>query len=73
MDSILVDPAGIVYNSITRAAISCATVRLFFNGSLVNNDWLDSATGTNTEVTGADGLYSFILNEFLISITSTRV
>mgnify|MGYP003311649521 CR=1 FL=1 len=62
MDAILVDPAGIVYNSSTRAAISGATVRLFFNGSLVNNDWLDSATGTNTEVTGADGQYSFILN-----------
>ena len=62
MDAILVDPAGIVYDSSTRAAISGATVRLFFNGSLVNNDWLDSATGTNTEVTGADGQYSFILN-----------
>ena len=62
MDAILVDPAGIVYDSSTRAAISGATVRLFFNGSLVNNDWLDSATGTNTEVTEADGQYSFILN-----------
>jgi len=62
MDAILVDPAGIVYDSSTRAAISGATVRLFFNGSLVNNDWLDSATGTNTEITGADGQYSFILN-----------
>ena len=62
MDAILVDPAGIIYDSSTRAAISGATVRLFFNGSLVNNDWLDSATGTNTEVTEADGQYSFILN-----------
>ena len=62
MDAILVDPAGIVYDSSTRAAISGATVRLFFNGSLVSNDWLDSATGTNTEITGADGQYSFILN-----------
>ena len=36
MDAILVDPAGIVYNSSTRAAISGATVRLFFNGSLLS-------------------------------------
>ena len=62
MDAILVDPAGVIYNSSTRAAISGATVRIFFNGSLVSNDWLDSATGTNTEITGADGQYSFILN-----------
>ena len=62
MDAVLVDPAGVVYDSSTRAAISGATVRLFFNGALVNNDWLDSATGTNTEITGADGQYSFVLN-----------
>jgi surface protein len=62
MDAVLVDPAGVVYDSSTRAAISGATVRLFFNGALVNNDWLDSATGTNTEITDAQGQYSFVLN-----------
>ena len=62
MDAILIDPAGVVYDSSTRAAISGATVRLFFNGALVNNDWLDSATGTNTEITGSDGQYNFVLN-----------
>ena len=62
MDAILIDPAGVVYDSNTRVAISGATVRLFFNGALVNNDWLDSATGTNTEITGADGQYNFVLN-----------
>ena len=62
MDAILIDPAGVVYDSSTRAAISGATERLFFNGALVNNDWLDSATGTNTEITGADGQYNFVLN-----------
>jgi methionine-rich copper-binding protein CopC len=62
MDAILIDPAGVVYDSSTRAAISGATVRLFFNGALVNNDWLDSATGTNTEITGVDGQYNFVLN-----------
>ena len=62
MDAILIDPAGVVYDSSTRAAISGATVRLFFNGALVNNDWLDSATGTNTEITSSDGQYNFVLN-----------
>ena len=62
MDAILIDPAGVVYNSSTRAAISGATVRLFFGNSIVNNDWLDSETGTNTEVTGSDGQYNFVLN-----------
>ena len=62
MDAVLVDPAGVVYDSSTRAAIAGATVRLFFNGALVNNDWLDSATGTNTEITDAQGQYSFVLN-----------
>ena len=62
MDAILIDPAGVVYDSSTRAAISGATVRLFFNGALVNNDLLDSATGTNIEITGADGQYNFVLN-----------
>ena len=62
MDAILIDPAGVVYDSSTRAAISGATVRLFFNGALVNNDWLDSATGTNTEITDSHGQYNFVLN-----------
>ena len=62
MDAILIDPAGVVYNSSTRVAISGATVRLFFGNSIVNNDWLDSETGTNTEVTDSDGQYNFVLN-----------
>ncbi len=62
MDAILIDPAGVVYNSSTRAAISGATVRLFFGNSIVNNDWLDSETGTNTEITESDGQYNFVLN-----------
>ena len=56
-----------MYDSSTRAAISGATVRLFFNGALVNNDWLDSATGTNIEITGADGQYNFVLNGNAVS------
>ena len=39
-----------------------ATVRLFYNGSIVENTWLDSGVGTNTEITGSDGQYNFVLN-----------
>ena len=62
VDAILIDPAGVVYDSNTRSAISGATVRLFFNGSIVDNTWLDSGVGTNTEVTSSDGQYNFVLN-----------
>jgi len=62
VDAILIDPAGVVYDSSTRSAISGATVRLFYGGSIVDNTWLDSGVGTNTEVTGSDGQYNFVLN-----------
>ena len=62
VDAILIDPAGVVYDSNTRSAISGATVRLFFDGAIVNNSWLDSGVGTNTEITGSDGQYNFVLN-----------
>ena len=62
VDAILIDPAGVVYDSNTRSAISGATVRLFYGDSIVDNTWLDSGVGTNTEVTGSDGQYNFVLN-----------
>ena len=62
VDAILIDPAGVVYDSNTRSAISSATVRLFYGDSIVDNTWLDSGVGTNTEVTGSDGQYNFVLN-----------
>ena len=51
-----------MYDSNTRSAISSATVRLFYGDSIVDNTWLDSGVGTNTEVTGSDGQYNFVLN-----------
>ena len=62
VDGILIDPAGVIYDSSTRSALSGATVRIFFDGSLVDNSWLDSGVGTNNEVTGSDGQYNFVLN-----------
>ncbi len=60
VDGLLIDPAGVIYNSNTRQPVSGATVKLLYNGELVSNDWLDSSGGENTQVTGANGSYSFI-------------
>ena len=62
VDAILIDPAGVLYDSNTRSALSGATVRLFYGGSIVDNSWLDSGVGTNTEITSSDGQYTFVLN-----------
>ncbi|NVO24445.1 DUF7507 domain-containing protein, partial [Donghicola mangrovi] len=62
VDAIVVDPSGVVYNAITRAPISGATVTLLHNGAEVPDAWLDTAAGdANNVVTGADGMYSFLL------------
>ena len=61
IDGFLIDPKGIIYDSNTREPISGATVNFLYNGELVNNDWLDDSGGQNTQITGSDGEYSFIL------------
>ena len=62
-DAILIDPAGVVYDSITRSPVAGTVVTFNFNGALVPNTWLDqTAGGPNTQTTGTDGQYSFVLN-----------
>ena len=50
-----IDPAGVIYNSVTRQPVSGAVVTFLFNGSLVSNSWLDQTLG------GAN-TYNLLLN-----------
>ena len=62
-DAVAVDPAGVIYDSTTRQPVAGAVVRFLYNGTLVNNSWLDQTLGgANSQTTGADGKYSFVLN-----------
>ncbi len=62
VDAIVVDPSGVIYDAISRAPIAGATVTLLHNGSVVPDTWLDTSAGdANNVQTGADGLYSFLL------------
>ncbi|MFM5967828.1 MAG: Calx-beta domain-containing protein, partial [Micrococcales bacterium] len=71
-DAVQIDPAGVVYDSVTRQPVSGAVVKFLFNGSVVNNSWLDQTLGgPNTQTTGADGSYSFVLNSTAQSGTYT--
>jgi hypothetical protein len=63
VDAVVIDPAGIIYNSTTRAPIANAVASLYFGGTKVNNTALDTTLGgANDQTTGADGFYSFVLN-----------
>ena len=72
VDGIAIDPAGVVYDAVTRSPVSGATVQFLFGGSPVPNSWLDQDLGgTNTQTTGADGTYAFVLNSNASSGTYT--
>ena len=70
VDGILIDPSGVVYNSLTRSPVSGAVVRLNVTRDdnstrvEVQNAWLDASGGggLSGQTTGADGEYAFILN-----------
>ena len=53
------DPSGVVYNSITREPVKGATVKLVFEGNGPFNPALQILSGSNTVVTGANGLFQF--------------
>ena len=60
IDGLLIDPAGVIYDSSTRQPVSGATVKLLYNEELISNDWLDESGGKNIQTTGSDGEYSFV-------------
>ena len=53
------DPNGVIYDSITRQPVPQATVRIVYEGTGVFNPAIHLAQGTDTVVTGANGLYRF--------------
>ena len=59
-DVFLVDPSGIVYDSVSRTAIAGARVSLLKNGSLVPSNEINGAA--NPQVTGVDGRYAFFFS-----------
>lgn len=70
VDGILIDPSGVVYNSLTRKPVSGAVVRLYVtrdDNSIrvqVQDSWLETSGGggLSGQSTGAGGEYAFILN-----------
>ncbi|WP_183938868.1 invasin domain 3-containing protein, partial [Sphingorhabdus rigui] len=63
VDAVVIDPAGVIYNSTTRAPVANAVASLYFGGTKVSNTALDTNLGgANDQTTGADGAYSFVLN-----------
>lgn len=62
-DAIAIDPAGVIYDTVTREALAGAVVKLMYSGSVVPNTWLDQDLGgANTQTTSTDGVYNFVLN-----------
>ena len=64
-NAIVVDPAGVVYNSITRAPLANSQVWIFDpSGAPVPNSLLDLGQGTaNGTATAADGVYKLFLKD----------
>ena len=55
--SVVIDPSGIIYNSVTRQPISGATVTLLYNGSPVPASYVTN--GQSSETTGSTGYYGW--------------
>lgn len=63
VDAVVIDPAGVIYDSTSRAPLANAVASLWYNNAKVNNSQLDTGLGgANDQTTGSDGSYSFVLN-----------
>ncbi|MFO1191489.1 MAG: SdrD B-like domain-containing protein [Rhodoferax sp.] len=67
--SLPLDPAGVVYDAITRQPVQGAVVTITGPGGF--NPATDLAGGSATSTTGADGFYQFLLNATAPSGTYT--
>ena len=54
------DPSGVVYDSVTRKPLAGATVKLVYEGTGVFNAASQTLEGTDTIVTGVNGLYQYL-------------
>jgi large repetitive protein len=54
------DPSGVVYDSVTRKPLAGATVKLVYEGSGVFNPANQTLEGTDTIVTGVNGMYQYL-------------
>ena len=53
------DPSGVIYDSVTRRPLAGATVKLVYEGSSSFNPSTQTLSGTDSVVTGINGLYQF--------------
>lgn len=58
--SLPLDPAGVVYDAVTRAPVAGATVTI--TGPVGFNPATHIVGGVGSQTTGADGMYQFLLN-----------
>jgi uncharacterized repeat protein (TIGR01451 family) len=55
------DPSGVVYDSVTRKPVAGATVRISGPAGFDPSTQLVGSTAAQTQVTGSDGFYQFLL------------
>jgi uncharacterized repeat protein (TIGR01451 family) len=53
------DPSGVIYDSITRKPLAGARVKIVYEGPGVFNPATQTLAGSDTELTGVNGLYQF--------------
>lgn len=69
------DPAGVIYDAVTRAPVPGATIAIAGPAGFDPSTHLVGGAAATSQVTGADGLYSFVLQnafpsgEYVLTVT----